>query len=199
MDMSLLRQRLSRQGFTPVQFCYNSTGDTPLAHAMALNAFTADLRAPGLHFVAHSLGGLILRHLFRRYPGQPPGRVVTLGTPHAVSSAARSLSRWLPGRFMLGRSVDGGLLGGVPPWGARRELGSLAGRTPLGLGMILPDIPAPNDGTVAVEETRLQGMTDHLILPVSHFGMLFSRRVAFQVGYFLRHGRFNHNAGGRDS
>lgn len=195
MDMSLLRHRLSNRGFAPAQFSYHSIGDTPRANAVALNAFVAELGAPAVHFVAHSLGGLVLRHLFHEYPGQPPGRVVTLGTPHAISSAARSLSRWLPGRLMLGRSVDGGLLGGAPSWDGKRELGSLAGTIPIGLGMVLPGIPAPNDGTVAVEETRLRGMADHLVLPVSHFGMLFSRRVAYQVGYFLRQGRFDRNAG----
>ncbi len=196
MDMSLLRQRLSGQGFAPTQFSYHSTGAAPRAHAVSLNGFVQDLGAPRVHFVAHSLGGLVLRHLFREYPEQPPGRVVTLGTPHAVSSAARSLARWLPGRLMLGRSVDGGLLGGAPAWDGKRELGSLAGNVPIGLGMVLPDIPAPNDGTVAVEETRLPGMADQLVLPVSHFGMLLSRRVANQTGYFLRHGRFDHKAAG---
>lgn len=194
VDMSLLRHRLSRRNYEPVQFSYDSTGAEPLAHAMALNALVRNLDVERIHFVGHSLGGLVLRHLFHEYPDQPPGRVVTLGTPHTLSSAARSLSRIFPGRIMLGRSVERGLLGGAPPWRTGHQLGSIAGNVPFGLGMVLPDIPAPNDGTVSVEETRLPGMSDHLVLPVSHFGMLLSRRVAFQVDHFLRRGNFDHRA-----
>ena len=47
-----------------------------------------------------------------------------------------------------------------------------------------------HDGTVAVEETRIPGLTDHLVLPHSHVGMLFAQDVADQVAHFLRHGRF---------
>jgi hypothetical protein len=58
--------------------------------------------------------------------------------------------------------------------------------------MFVPGIPRPNDGTVAVSETMLDGMTDHVTLPVSHFGMLLSSAVARQTVNFLRHGRFQH-------
>ncbi|HEV2286271.1 MAG TPA: hypothetical protein VGR80_09525, partial [Steroidobacteraceae bacterium] len=48
-----------------------------------------------------------------------------------------------------------------------------------------------NDGTVAVSETRLPGATDHIVLPVSHLGMLVSARVAHETGRFLTEGRFS--------
>ena len=60
----------------------------------------------------------------------------------------------------------------------------------MGLGRLLSDLPEPNDGTVAVDETFLEGARDHIVLDVSHTQMLFSAEVAAQVVQFLREGRF---------
>ena len=75
-------------------------------------------------------------------------------------------------------------------WDGRRELGIVAGSVPLGMGRLLGSLALPHDGTVAVEETQLPGATDHIVLPVTHFSMLWSRAVADQVVAFLRRGRF---------
>ena len=61
------------------------------------------------------------------------------------------------------------------------------------LGMLVaPELPEPHDGAVAVEETRLPCARDHIVLPVSHSGMLLSQAVAEQAAAFLRDGRFAH-------
>ena len=57
------------------------------------------------------------------------------------------------------------------------------------------DVPEPSDGVVTVEETRLAGLSDHIVLPVSHSGMLVSAQAARQVAVFLERGAFDH--GGR--
>ncbi|MGH8630353.1 MAG: esterase/lipase family protein [Burkholderiales bacterium] len=190
MDMGLLRRRLARAGFRPVQFRYPSLRRPPHINAMQLHTFAQGLDAQTLHFVGHSLGGIVIRHLFFEYPDQRPGRVVTLGTPHHFSQAAGVLSRWPIGRLLLGKSTKNGLLGHAPPWPNGRELGSIAGSLGLGMGMLIPGIPSPNDGTVAVDETRLPGMRDHRIFRVSHFGMLLSATVAGQIASFLKDGHF---------
>jgi len=56
---------------------------------------------------------------------------------------------------------------------------------------VAPGLPLPNDGTISVAETRVPGMRDHIELPVSHSGMVFSRIVAHEVCAFLRDGRFS--------
>jgi hypothetical protein len=82
-------------------------------------------------------------------------------------------------------------LGEVPPWDGARDLGSLAGSLSIGLGWIFRGVSRPNDGTVSVAETMLEGMSDHLLLHASHFGLLFSRGAVLQIDYFLRHGKFH--------
>ncbi|HEY8681887.1 MAG TPA: alpha/beta hydrolase, partial [Rhodanobacter sp.] len=63
-------------------------------------------------------------------------------------------------------------------------------RTPIGLGAVLTHIEGEHDGTVAVEETRLHGLTDHCMVDTNHTGLLFSQDVARQVARFLREGHF---------
>lgn len=192
-DLSLLRWRLSRAGFRTYRFSYPSVRGSPAENAGRLAQLVQGLQAPELHLVAHSLGGLVVRYLFAEHPVQPPGRIVTLGTPHCGSEAAARLRRRRLGPKLLGRSVDQGLLGPLPEWQGQRELGSIAGDRRLGLGRLLAgDLPGPNDGTVAVAETRLPGMSDHLVVHASHMGLVVSREAARQTLHFLRHGRFDH-------
>ena len=191
MDMGVMKHRLIKTGYTARQFRYNSLERTPLENAVTLNAFVRDMDSPIIHFVAHSLGGIIIRHLFHEYPDQKPGRVVTLGTPHRPSSAAEQLAKHAVGRMLLGKSTRNGLLGGVPDWNSTTELGSVAGDLRFGMGMFIPGIPSPNDGTVSVEETRFDGMKDHTVVHASHFGLLFSRDAETATERFLRSGGFN--------
>ena len=79
----------------------------------------------------------------------------------------------------------------MPPWEGAHDLGSIAGDLQLGMGMLLPGILRPNDGTVAVAETRLDGMRDHVVAHTSHFGLLFSREVQQYVERFLATGSFS--------
>lgn len=192
LDMSLLRHRIEAAGYPVRRIVYPSLKQCPAENARLLQSLIAGINTSRLHFVAHSLGGLVIRHLFYLYPEQPPGHIVTLGTPHQSSSAARQLQKIRSGRLLLGKSVENGLLGQAPPWRDQlHPLGVIAGTLRLGMGMIVPGVPRPNDGTVAVAETRLDGMADHISLPVSHFGLLLSRNVADQTLHFLHHARFD--------
>ena len=193
-DMALLRWRLRRCGFRAVQFRYPSIRASVSDNAARLQRFVQRLPGDEVHFVAHSLGGLVVRRLFHDFPQQRPGRILTLGTPHSGSLAARRLIRHRIGRWLLGRAGQDGLLGGLPPWGGAPELGSIAGSLPLGGGWLVGGLPRPHDGTVSVASTRLEGMADHLVLRVSHMGLLVSPEAARQTCHFLYHGRFVRDA-----
>lgn len=189
IDMLLLQHRLHRAGYLPRRFHYASLRRTPQENALLLADFADRQDETVVHFVGHSLGGLVLRHLFHLRPQSRPGRVVTLGTPHRPSQTAQMMYKAAFGP-LLGRSIEQGLLGGVPPWPGTHALGVIAGSLGIGIGRLFPGLPKPNDGTVAVAETELGGVADHIVLPVTHTGMLFSAEVARQTAAFLAEGHF---------
>src|SRR5262249_27360167 len=150
------------------------------------------LAAPEVHFIGHSLGGLILYRYFERFPNQSPGRVVFLGVPSVGSRAAERAARFAPIAHLMGQSViDELLVVGLRGWSHPQQLGILAGTQPLGMGQLLAGFEEDNDGTVAVSETQIAGATDQIVLPVSHLGMLVSPRVANEIGLFLTQGHFS--------
>lgn len=191
-EMVILRRRLSQCGFDCFNFRYQSLRRTPRENATTLNKYLQTIQAEVIHLVAHSLGGIVLLHMFDRYPQQKPGRVVMLGTPIRGSEVAEKMasSRWL-GHF-LGRSIDRGLLGDAPRWQSEREVGMIAGTSGIGMGkvLMLGKLPEPNDGTVQLASTCSSRFKDHVALPYSHHGMLFARPVANAVCQFLQTGSF---------
>ncbi len=195
-----LRRRLAQDlGAETLAFSYPSVVADATANAQALAEFLLPIRADTLHLVGHSLGGLVILKYFEEGAGThlPPGRVVLLGSPLRGSRAARGLARVPFGRKILGRSAGEELL--TPRdrgWSGPRDIGVIAGDLGVGLGRLVGTGAEPSDGTVLVEETRLEGATDHLVMRVSHSGMLFSAGVAKQAGAFLRTGGFERGASG---
>ena len=145
----------------------------------------------GADVVAHSLGGLVTLTALQREPELPVQRVVCLGSPLCGSAAAKGLSARHAFAATLGRSADL-LRSGCQPWDGEAQVGVVAGRTPLGLGQFFGSLRDVSDGTVAVAETRLAGLADHVVVPASHSGLLLSPLAAAQAVAFLRSGRFEH-------
>ncbi len=191
-DMVLLRHRIHKQQFVVHQFSYPTTRKNSVENALLLHTYLKRVNAQTVHFVAHSLGGLVLRHLFHLYPNQRHGNVVMLGTPNSGSAVAQVLVRSVWGRRILGKSVDHGLLGNVPDWHSKNALGVIAGNRALGAGRLISRFDDENDGTVAVAETHLQGQTDHLVLSTTHMGLIYNPDVAKQTCQFIKQGCFTH-------
>ena len=144
-----------------------------------------------VHLVAHSLGGLLTLETLAIGRNLPPGRVVLLGSPVQGSRAARAVASWSLGPQILGALAVAQLTRAHGRrWDQAREIGLIAGSRSAGLGRLFTDLPHPNDGTVSVDETRLPGATAHLVLDVSHIGMLFSAAVAGSAVKFLTFGSF---------
>ena len=190
LEMSWLGHGLSRQGFGIRYFRYNSLGSNAAENARRLSRYITRWQPGKLHLVAHSFGGIVLMHLFDQFPEPPPGRVVLLGSPVGGSSVAANLAENRLLRRFLGRATEQGLLGGVPPWAGKRELGVIAGVSGIGIGRMLGGLQGESDGTVAVEETRLAGAKDFRTLNVGHMEMLFSPVVVREISVFLQSGHF---------
>ena len=186
-----LRQKLERAGYECHVFKYHVWGKSLAETAACLHEFTETIDAPIVHFVGHSLGGIVLMHLFDQFPFTKEGRIVLLASPVNGSVVAKRLNHTSVTRWALGQSMELGLGGDVPAWRGWRDIGTISGSFPLGVGLLVGGLDLPHDGTVSVEETGLKGATDSLVLPVSHLAILFSADVAEQVVIFLQTGGFD--------
>ncbi|MDN3454054.1 MULTISPECIES: alpha/beta fold hydrolase [unclassified Psychrobacter] len=203
--MRPLAKRLQAAGFDTHQYGYRSMRDGIQTNSARLNSWLEINHHPDqpIDLVGHSLGGLIIRDFIAHYPQWKIGRCVTLGTPHNGSISGDYIWRLAPA--IVGKSYEQALDGTVAPLPTHITLGVIAGNKAQGLGQPIlayhnrklrkADKPLSkeqlaHDGTVYVEETKLTTATDHIIMPVSHTGMLVNKEVAKQAIYFLKHGKF---------
>lgn len=189
--MQPMALRLRKAGFQTHCFSYPSLQKTPAENAALFRQYIHSIKADRLHFVAHSLGGIVLTHYFHAFNESRPGRVVMLGVPLNGSNNAKKINSMPVFNRLLGESVEQGLLGGVPAWKSQRQTGMIAGNRGIGVGKLLWRSLAENDGAVAVSETIVPELTDHIVMPVSHSGMLTSAKVSAQVIHFLENGYFS--------
>lgn len=198
-SLRTLAGALSREGFETMAPDYGRHGRSMAAivdHlAPGVSAFAPRCQGP-VHIVTHSLGGLVARALLASHRPDGLGRVVMLAPPNGGSEWADLLFLLQLHRPLLGpvgahlrtarTSADEALLGVVD-----FDLGVIAGDRPLDPIFPRMVLPRPNDGKVSVASTRVAGMRDHIVLPVSHTLMVYDRRVAAQTSTFLRTGYFD--------
>ena len=189
--MAWMARRMERSGYTVHCYTYPSVRMNMAENAARLAAFCQALGARPLHLVGHSLGGLLIARMLDEPHRLAIGRVVFMGSPFNDSFAARRFSAVRLGRAAVGASIAEWLRGARPKNLARYEIGAIAGNLGIGLGVVVvPDLPAPHDGTISVAETVVPGARDHIVLRVSHTGMVLSMLVVRQVCEFLRRGKF---------
>jgi pimeloyl-ACP methyl ester carboxylesterase len=199
-EFGVLRQRLqTRHSFDVHVFPYPSMHGSATAIGAELADFARSCAdAVGrVHVVGHSLGGAIAYRALELGLREVPGHTVVLGSPLNGSQAASGAARFAMLRPLLGPHVLDELAsprGRCWECAGRRSLGAIAGTRRLGIGQFFAQFDGENDGTVAVDETVIPGLDDHLVLPHSHVGMLFAADVADQVAHFLLHGRFARDA-----
>ena len=149
-----------------------------------------------VHFITHSLGGLVVRALLNAARPANLGRVVMLAPPNAGSELVDTLERLGLDRIVLGPASR--YLRTARPASAEARLGSVD----FDLGIIAGDraidpilprllLPGANDGKVSVAATRIAGMRDHIVLPVQHTLMVADKRVINQALAYLATGSFS--------
>jgi pimeloyl-ACP methyl ester carboxylesterase len=198
-SMRPLEEHLSLAGFRVYNLRYPSTDLAPeelVAHLHTRISGCCE-GAPRVHFVTHSLGGILTRAYLAAHPVPNLGRVVMLAPPNrgseyvdAFADSKLFQAAFGPTGTQLGTGPES-LPNRLPP--PDFELGVVAGTRSVNpvSGIV---IPGENDGTVSVESTQLPGMTDFIAVPVSHTFIMQSDEVAAHVVEFLRRGRFLHPA-----
>lgn len=192
-EMRLLRQRLQRLGYKVRQFRYRSMMLGLDENARRLKQFLNETEGDVVHVVAHSMGGVLTRMVFEQDPDPRPGRLVAVGSPLTDCWIGRRFVRLTPllGPLMIGRTVHDHISRpGDSVWRGTRDFGVMAGTYPVGVGSIFRSLPEHSDGTILVEETRLHGLRDHVLIRLNHFGMLMSKRCTIQIARFLATGSF---------
>ena len=178
-----LRRGVRRCGFDARRFAYGSVSNSWQKNIEMLYQFVSGFDSPVV-LVGHSLGGLLSAETVKQYPDLKVEQIIMLGSPIAGSKAGCVLGSWKLGRKMMGGSCDI-LHTGIQTLPSSVPVRMIAGESWFGAGSLLTRLPVPHDGTVAVEETRMPGLVEHVTLPVNHTGMLFSRAVVRAICSFL--------------
>lgn len=187
LELLYLRFNLWQKGYRVYPFRYPSLFKTPEQNAKKLYKFVSKIDEPVIHFVAHSLGGIVVSHLFNDSDLEKPGKVVLLGVPINGSAVASHINKKAILKILLGKSIVNGLLGDGPRWHSTRKTCVIAGTKRLGVGILLAKnaMQQQNDGTVNLSETKIQTADETHVVPSSHFSMLWSSDVAKKINAFL--------------
>jgi pimeloyl-ACP methyl ester carboxylesterase len=195
-SMRPLAKRLAEAGFEVTNLDYPSTRMEPDALTALIDEVIEQCcvdETIAVHFVTHSLGGILVRAYLDE--NRPPnlGRVVMLAPPNKGSEIVDLLGdTWLfekilgPTATQLGTSEES-LPNRIGP--PTYELGVIAGNkvlNPIGAWLL----SGQHDGTVSTESAKLEGMSSFLVLPENHSFIMNDPEVATEVIYFLRNGKF---------
>ncbi len=196
-SMLRIEKRLTLAGFKVISVNYPSTKQTIefLAENSLGSVVKLYLQEPHskIHFVTHSMGGVVLRYYLKHHDLPNLGRVVMISPPNQGSEVVDHFRKI----FLFGRAAGpaGRQLGTDEDSLPQRlgpvdfELGVIAGNRSINpLYSIL--IPGPDDGVVSVDRTKVKGMKDFIVVPHSHAFIIQSDTVIDQVLHFLEHGLF---------
>lgn len=196
-SMLPMERALTASGYRVINVDYPSrTASIDKLSDDAISHAVADCQKDGavkIHFVTHSLGGILVRSYLSRHTIPNLGRVVMLGPPNQGSEVVDQLGSWWLFKKLNGPAGD--------------ELGTDKNSTPnmLGaanfcVGIVAGNrsinwinswlIPGRDDGKVSVERTKLAGMTDHIVIASAHPFLMRNRMVIRQTIHFLHLGEF---------
>ena len=171
--MRPLCSRLEKSGLKILNLTYNTLSPDRAAIFDKIDRF---IGGKPTALVCHSMGGLVARAYLEANSLQSRHveKVITLGTPHKGSHIAKQMQQ--KGFDMLLKNSVEFLLPENGDWPFNAKLYSIAGDLPIGL-MPLIAKGSISDGTVLIDETKLNGMAEHKVFHLSHTSMIYSRQV----------------------
>ena len=193
--MRPLAQHLEAQGYDVYNLDYPSNEHdlTTLIRMLTARILALTSTSQTVHFVGFSMGALLIRGILHVYRPQSMGRVVQLGPPNKGSPLTDRLKNlWLYRKWFgpagqelqTNQSSIQHLFGPID-----YELGVIAGKQTHDLSVAWA-FYSPNDGRVAIEHTKVDGMKDHIVMPGHHISFPKKKNVINQVSYFIKHGCF---------
>ena len=196
-SMSELETKLAPAGYSVANIKYPSRSH-PI-DVLAVDAIGRGLtqcrgeRKSEIHFITHSLGGILLRYYLSQNTIPELGRVVMLGPPNQGSEIVDGLLP-LPGFGFIGGPAgvalgtgEGSIIDSLGP--VDFNLGIIAGSTNINPLEFL-FIAGPSDSIVSIESTKVRGMNAHIVLPVTHTFMMRNNEVIEQAIHYLKTGSF---------
>ncbi|MBU6339056.1 MAG: lipase [Rickettsiales bacterium] len=195
--MESLSHNLEKEGFQVINLNYPSTSHnieelTDIIHKEISSKITLNKK---IHFVAYSMGGLMVRALIHKYKYSNLGKVVQLAPPNQGSEIADLFQN-----FWLYKKIYGPA--GQQLITNQSSIKHLFGEVTYDLGVIAGSaaidpicwsiIPGKNDGKVSIERTKIKGMKDHIVVRASHTFLSSDKEVKSQTLYFLKNGNFKH-------
>jgi pimeloyl-ACP methyl ester carboxylesterase len=201
-SMIPLQKALAKKGYGTCNINYPST-DYSIEYLSetylpaALKRCVPD-DADRVHFVTHSMGGIVLRYYLKNNSMKRLGSVVMLSPPNSGTEVVDKL-----GNIFIFKALNGP---------ASTQLGTGSDSLPIILGpvhfklgvltgskttnpILSAMIPGKDDGKVSVQRAQIQGMSDFLVLPHSHPFIMRSKETISQTIYFIEHGRFQKKPG----
>jgi hypothetical protein len=199
-SMNKIEAYLAGKGYRIVNLGYPSTDESIERIAEVYIADAVAKCQPGplykIHFVTHSLGGIIVRQYLQANSLPEGSRLVMLAPPNQGTEVVDYVKDFFAYRWIHGPT--GQELGTNPESAPNRmkpidiEVGIIAGDQSLN-PIFSALIPGPDDGRVSVERAKLEEMTDFLVISSTHTSILKNSAVLKQIAYFLEHGKFDHS------